>query len=73
MTNKEAAEILREIAQQNLPTVNGLPFTEIKKALILGADALDAVDPFDVARQKSLDEIGGIADRLHDLIMNGGV
>ena len=72
MTNKEAAEILREIAQQNLPTVNGLPFTEIKKALILGADALDAVDPFDVARQKSLDELGAVVDELFNQLMNGG-
>ena len=43
MTNKQAADILREISKQNLPTVNGLPFTEIKKALILGADKLDPV------------------------------
>lgn len=44
MTEKQAAEILRTIAQQNLPTVNGIPFTEIKKALILGASELDPVD-----------------------------
>lgn len=41
MDNKQAADILRTIAQQNLPTVNGLPFPEIREALVLGAEALD--------------------------------
>lgn len=54
MTNEEAAKILREIAQTNLPTVNGLPFPEIKKALILGADALAPIreEPRPCARCK---------------------
>ena len=41
MTNKEAAKILRDVCRQALPTVNGIPFTEIKEALVLGAEALD--------------------------------
>ena len=44
MTNKQAADILREISKQNLPTVNGLPFTEIKKALMIAAANLDPID-----------------------------
>lgn len=43
MTDKQAAEILRIIAQQNLPTVNGIPFTEIKRALYTAANKLDPV------------------------------
>lgn len=44
MTDKQAADILREISKQNLPTVNGLPFTEIKKALMIAAAKLDPVE-----------------------------
>lgn len=41
MTNKEAATILRDLCRLALPTVNGIPFPEIKTAIILGAEALD--------------------------------
>ena len=41
MTNKEAAKILRDVCRLALPTVNGIPFSTIQDALILGAEALD--------------------------------
>ena len=44
MTEKEAAKILRTISEKNLPTVDGIPFTEIKKALLMGAAVLAPVE-----------------------------
>lgn len=44
MTDERAAEILREIARQNLPTVNGIPFPEIREALTLAAARIDITE-----------------------------
>lgn len=60
MTNERAAEILREISRQNLPTVNGIPFVEIRQALSMGADALAPIT------------IGEVADDLYKRLTRGG-
>ena len=44
MTKEEAAKILRTISEKNLPTVDGIPFPEIKKALIMGAAVLNPIE-----------------------------
>lgn len=62
MTDKRAAEILRAIAQRNLPTVDGIPFVEISEALRLGAAALEP--------KKSITEV---LDDIEAKLMRGGL
>lgn len=62
MTDKRAAEILRAIAQKNLPTVDGIPFVEISEALRRGADALEP--------KKSITEV---LDDIETKLMRGGL
>jgi len=77
MTRKEAAKILRDISTLALPTVNGIPFPQIKEALELGADALDprrttaSVGAFTSSDRNSDEELRRCLDDLNDRIQNG--
>lgn len=77
MTRKEAAKILRDIAATTLPTVNGIPFPQIKEAIELGADALDprrttaSVGAFISSDRNSDEELRRCLDDLTDRIQKG--